>query len=155
MSTSLARIEANCLNAQHSTGPRTPAGKAIASLNAIRHGLRCDRVVLDREDAATYEAIRNQLEMEHGPATALEVVLVDQLAQITWKLRRLAEAEAAMFEQMFAGPTPARQEMTAGEAMLRDIKSHNPVTLKLQLYQVRIERAFYRAITELRRLRAE
>ncbi len=38
MSTSLARIEANRRNAQHSTGPTSVEGKARSRLNAFQHG---------------------------------------------------------------------------------------------------------------------
>ena len=34
-----AQIEANLLNAQKSTGPRTDEGKARARLNALKHGM--------------------------------------------------------------------------------------------------------------------
>jgi hypothetical protein len=37
--TSERQLAANRQNALKSTGPRTPAGRAIASLNAARHGL--------------------------------------------------------------------------------------------------------------------
>ena len=43
MSTSAARIAANKANAQKSTVPRTEAGKARVSTNALKHGLRSDR----------------------------------------------------------------------------------------------------------------
>jgi hypothetical protein len=33
------RAEINRMNAQHSTGPRTEAGKQQSSLNAVSHGL--------------------------------------------------------------------------------------------------------------------
>ena len=36
--TSAAQLEANRRNAQHSTGPRTSAGKSRSSQNAVKHG---------------------------------------------------------------------------------------------------------------------
>ena len=35
--TSLAQLEANRANSQHSTGPRSEQGKARSALNAVRH----------------------------------------------------------------------------------------------------------------------
>ena len=36
--TSAAQMEANRRNAQHSTGPRTSAGRSRSSQNALKHG---------------------------------------------------------------------------------------------------------------------
>jgi len=43
---SAAQTSANRLNAQKSTGPRTPEGKAVVSQNAVKHGLLAQQVVL-------------------------------------------------------------------------------------------------------------
>ena len=43
---SAAQTIANRLNAQKSTGPRTPEGKAVVSQNAVKHGLLAEQVVL-------------------------------------------------------------------------------------------------------------
>ena len=45
-----AQIEANRLNAKKSTGPRTPQGKAVSSMNALKHGLRANPAPLPHED---------------------------------------------------------------------------------------------------------
>ncbi|MFC1737810.1 hypothetical protein ACFL1G_02025 [Planctomycetota bacterium] len=44
-----AQILANRRNAQKSTGPRTPRGKAIVSQNAITHGLSARQAVISSE----------------------------------------------------------------------------------------------------------
>ena len=51
-----AQIEANRRNAQMSTGPKTAAGKARASLNAMKHGPRAKAAapVLPQEDARSW-----------------------------------------------------------------------------------------------------
>ena len=48
--TTEAQIEANRANAQKSTGPRTPEGKATVAQNAVKHGLLARTAVLHGED---------------------------------------------------------------------------------------------------------
>ena len=47
---STAQAIANIENAQRSTGPRTEAGKAASSHNALKHGLTAQTVLLPGED---------------------------------------------------------------------------------------------------------
>ena len=54
MATSPLQLAANRRNAQLSTGPTTETGKKKASLNALRHGLTAQIVVLPGEDLAQY-----------------------------------------------------------------------------------------------------
>ena len=55
------RTAINRANSQHSTGPRTDAGKQRSSLNALRHGLTAASAVLPSEDPAAYDATSPQL----------------------------------------------------------------------------------------------
>ena len=48
--------QANRENAQHSTGPVSPEGKAAVRLNALTFGLRARDVVLIHEDASRLPA---------------------------------------------------------------------------------------------------
>ncbi len=50
---SVFRATINRQNAQHSTGPRTEAGKRRSSLNALQHGLTATSAVLPSEDPPT------------------------------------------------------------------------------------------------------
>lgn len=47
---------ANTRNTEKSMGPRTSAGKAISSRNAIKHGLLSRDVLAPNEDAGAFEA---------------------------------------------------------------------------------------------------
>ena len=57
-----AQTLANQQNAQRSTGPTTPEGKAAASRNAATHGLHnADFTLLPHEDAAAFQSAQRAL----------------------------------------------------------------------------------------------
>src|ERR1700692_1458675 len=66
------QFEANLRNAQQSTGPKTPEGKAAVSMNALRHGLRARSVVLPGEDPTEFHQLCDDLEIEWHPQSRTE-----------------------------------------------------------------------------------
>ena len=52
-----AQITANQHNATHSTGPKTPEGKAAAARNATKHGLSGAFTVLPHEDQDEFDVL--------------------------------------------------------------------------------------------------
>jgi len=56
-----AQIQANRLNAEKSTGPRTADGKRKASQNALKHGLLAQTMVIAGEDVGEFEFYRDEL----------------------------------------------------------------------------------------------
>ncbi len=56
-----AQVQANRANAQKSTGPQTPEGKAIVSRNAITHGLLARAGVIPGEEVHEFQAHRQGL----------------------------------------------------------------------------------------------
>jgi hypothetical protein len=52
---SLKQLEANRRNAQRSTGPASPEGKATAAQNAVKHGLYTENLLLEGEDPQELE----------------------------------------------------------------------------------------------------
>lgn len=91
------QTEANRRNALLSTGPRTLAGKATAALNAVKHGLLSREVLLPGEDADALEELRECLQTEFQPVGGLEGLLVDRIAAVCWRLRRLGRVESGIF----------------------------------------------------------
>jgi hypothetical protein len=94
--TSERQKEANRANARHSTGPKTPEGKAVVRTNALRHGLFARDVVLPEEDAEDFEDLRNRVWANFSPEGPIEEFLVDRVVDIMWRLRRAKRAEAAL-----------------------------------------------------------
>src|SRR5579872_1211528 len=89
-----SKIEANRANAQHSTGPITPEGKAISSRNAITHGVTATTVLLPGEDPAVYETLSAGMLKDFNPLTITEDALVQELIDLQWRLRRIPAIEA-------------------------------------------------------------
>ena len=96
--TSERQIAANRANALHSTGPKTPEGKAAVRHNALRHGLLARDVVLPEEDLDAFEDLLNQVRAELSPVGRIEELLVDRIVNIMWRLGRLARAETALVD---------------------------------------------------------
>jgi hypothetical protein len=95
--TSERQNAANRANARHSTGPRTPEGKAAVRLNACWHGLLTRDVVLPGEDADSFEDLWNQVRANLSPVGPIEQYLVDRVVNAMWRLKRLERAETALF----------------------------------------------------------
>ena len=94
--TSQKQKAANQANARHSTGPKTPEGKAVVRLNACRHGLFARDVVLPSEDPDAFEALWNQVRANVSPVGPIEQFLMDSLVNAMWRLGRLHRAETAL-----------------------------------------------------------
>ena len=75
-----AQITANRANAQHSTGPRTPEGKAALAQNNLHHGLASPvHIILPGEDAEAFKTLHGSLLLEHNPQTLSETFCVGQM----------------------------------------------------------------------------
>jgi len=96
--TSERQKAANQANARRSTGPKTPKGKAVVRLNALRHGLLTRDLVLPGEDADAFEDLLNQVRADVSPVGPIEELLADRVVNIMWRLERLARAETALFD---------------------------------------------------------
>src|SRR5260370_14349874 len=73
------RAAINRANAQKSTGPRTETGKQRSKLNALRHGLTGQTVVLPAEDHSAYQCHSQSFLHEYQPKGATETQLVQSL----------------------------------------------------------------------------
>src|SRR5262245_54249480 len=75
--------------------PAETSGTDITGFNALRHGVLSRYTVLPWEHADEYQAIVTALVAEHAPQGPTEEHLVEEIAGIMWRKRRLRLAEAA------------------------------------------------------------
>jgi hypothetical protein len=67
--------------------------------NALRHGILSRYTILPWEDEAEYQALLAALVAEHAPEGPTEEHLVEELAGIIWRKRRLRMAETAVYRE--------------------------------------------------------
>jgi len=77
------------------TGPRTQRGKQKSKGNALKHGVFSQAVLLEGERRIEFDSLLNGLRNDLEPVGALEELLVEKLASIVWRHRRLIVAESA------------------------------------------------------------
>jgi hypothetical protein len=91
------QLAARRANAVKSIGPRTPEGKAVARLNALKHGFFARDVVNSELDgparAEEFNSLLDALLEEFQPQSARERILVDEVAACCWRIRRLLRYE--------------------------------------------------------------
>lgn len=171
-----AQNEANRLNAQKSTGPKTQAGKAVSSRNALTHGLSAKAIILDGENPLVFESLREQLIAELIPQTMIEAELVEQLASIFWRLRRIPVFESALTEWVAyrtikAGSTnPLAPLMPSGESARGASKPglfvhtggltiekllEDDLLLKFGRHEAHLRRELQKTLDQLRQLKKE
>src|SRR3954447_22874065 len=75
--------------------PVETGGTKITRFNALRHGVLSRYTVLPWEDPEEYQTLVAALVAEHAPQGPTEEHLVEELAGILWRKRRLRLAEAA------------------------------------------------------------
>jgi hypothetical protein len=92
-----AQLNANRLNAQKSTGPTSPEGKAASSLNALKSGIDAHSHIIPGEDPAELEALTAAFLLHYRPAGPTELSLVDTLISTEWIQRRLRRIEAQLW----------------------------------------------------------
>ena len=95
--------EANRKNARHSTGPKTEGGKAAIRFNALTYGLRTRATILERENAADYSQLWDELEADWQPQSRTERCYLETMVTSQWLLKRVAESERRIYESIAFG----------------------------------------------------
>ena len=91
-----AQQNASRENGQKSHGATSPEGKAICSRNAVKHGLCARKILIHPLDLPAYEACLDTVFKHHNPVTDMEKLIVQEVADTTWKLQRVAVYESGL-----------------------------------------------------------
>jgi hypothetical protein len=136
------QIEANRLNAQKSTGPRSDEGKARASMNALKTGIDAKTQLIRGEDPAALEELTGEYHGRLHPTTPEQRMLVD----CDWLLRRFRAIETQLWEKAYH-----IFDITLGQAYSEKCDEFTRLQRRIDSTQ----RHYHRALQKLQRLQAE
>jgi hypothetical protein len=153
------RAAINRRNGALSTGPRTEEGKRRASLNAPRHGLTGQTVVLPEDDLAAYQKHCAQFHAEFKPQGLLETKAVQTIADTYWRLDRIRAMENNLFSLGFhelsgdlSTDDPA---IHCALVQAKSLDGRGDLLARLSLYEQRLNRTLALAKAELKQLQQE
>ena len=130
-----AQFAANQNNAQFSTGPTTPEGKAASSQNATKLGLYAKQaVLLTPQDHAEFQALESAYAYELRPYTPVERTLFSQIVLAAWNIERTNRLEAQLAATLGIDP------------LLSEDKTLSRITAARN----RAERIFHKCLKDLR-----
>lgn len=112
-------------------------GYGMVRFNALKHGILSRYTVLSHESAEDYESLVNALMQEHLPAGATEQHLIEELASVIWRKRRVLQAEGAIINQglkisansaktIIPAAAPFERGLSGDHTDLRDVMEMTP-----------------------------
>jgi hypothetical protein len=85
------------VNAQKSTGPKTLPGKQRSRMNAVKHNLSGQHLMLQETELAAYNRMSSSMLNDLNPKTEPERQIAQKLIDINFRLNRLAAIENNIF----------------------------------------------------------
>lgn len=127
-----------------------PAAYDASRLNAVQHGILARTTVLPWEDGAEYVALLESLAIEHAPIGPTEAHLVEEIAGVLWRKRRLRMAESATLHRGLHATTDSHRK-TAEIALVaaatfehkpqtRDAIKSTPAEIRSELADLEVDR---------------
>ena len=153
----LDRASINKENAQHSTGPRTAESKQRVRLNALKHGLYSQTILVPVAEKAAYDHHAQLLEARYRPVGDIELELVQTLHEYRWRfacaiateqnLRRLTEEQQLESVDQLVGEQDEDSRRALAQAAAFQANAH--LFDQLSRHMSRLERTMDRTQREL------
>ena len=154
-----AQLAANRANARFSTGPRTEAGKANSSKNAVKSALTGRTVLLPTDDVEEYARWVAELQQQYKPVGLAECQLVQTIVDCHWRLNRIQELEYALYthghRQFESALADEPEETRHSMIVLQTHLTYQKELRNLHTQEARIDRKRSKTLAELKALQAE
>jgi hypothetical protein len=153
-----SQINANRINAQKSTGPKSPEGKAKSRRNALQHGLTAKTCMLADEDPNDLLDMIAEISEKFDPQDTDEDFLIERMAKARLRYNRIMPLEASIFNLRLVvdkapDPLVEAQGLSCQRAWayMRDANGGNALS-KLSRYETALLREYDRSRHELEKL---
>jgi hypothetical protein len=164
-----ARAESSRRNGSRSRGPVTSEGKGRSSRNAVRHGILTANVCAGDtpEQQEAFTGLLDQLRAELRPSGLLERLIVERIAAVLWRTRRVLDFEAgSSLERDNAPPKPFDRllrdygtdepsdpaALERGQTLSRSLPPEGPLGLAMR-YEAHLTRELGRLLMQLEQAR--
>ncbi len=132
------------------------SGKKQSSLNALRHGLTAQIVVMPTEDLKAYQLHLASFIDEYDPQGATEAHLAQALADTAWRLNRVAALETNLLTMGIARPfdpfSDSPPEVQDAMSIVAALESQSKALGNLSMHSQRLSRQFESTVRQLREL---
>ncbi len=140
---------------KHGGGVKTPEGKAVSKMNALKHGLLSREVLLADDDPKVLEELARGVRDALLPTGQIEEILVDRIISNVWRLRRALRVEQGTMQWFIEGVDEGISFGNRSKDIekLKDTLDNDAVE-KIIRYENSIERSIFKALHELERMQA-
>jgi hypothetical protein len=143
-----------------STGPTSALGKQRSSLNACRHGLTGQTIVMPDEDMQAYNAFIRKMVESFAVADAVEQQLATAWASFQWRINRAGAIEENLFTMgNIAGSADNLQlehpQVHNAMCNLKTFRDDPQQLGRIALYSQRLVNQAEKCLKQLRDLQAE
>jgi hypothetical protein len=148
---SLTKSESARINGAKSRGPKTPAGKAVSSQNATKHGLFAYAIVIRGESPEAFQVFAESYVRRFEPRDDIELDIVRQMTAAMWRIARCWTLQTQTInEEMdldgYGGDTVAARTFDS-------LSKRSPALQLLHRFENSYERVYNQAIRTLTNLR--
>src|SRR6202171_45201 len=148
-----ARSARNRANASQSPGPKTEAANPRSSLNAMRHGLTGQTIVLPAEDLNAYTHCTQHTFDALKPVGFLEKQFAQIIADTSWRLHRIPALEnnliALGFHEHSNRINTEHPEAHAALVIIEAMREQTRALNSISVHGERLSRQLQRPLKEL------
>ncbi len=149
------KIDSARTNGAKSHGPKTEAGRKKSSMNAVKHGLYAESVVLDMESPEEHQEMLDAYIQQFQPDGQVEFDLIEEMVAAKWRQRRLWAIESRLLRLEIVTRKETLEELYTGcdeidqLAFTYKFMATSPALPFLTRHESRLERAYSRALKNL------